>query len=95
MLLMWQLFLVLLYFGGTCYANTKRGLRLGVHPTSYEPTKGEPWPKPQHVTRYGQLFMVVRPSVFRFEVKIVYALQNFVYYMYGKSSEKIKAFPVF
>ncbi|ODM94535.1 Beta-hexosaminidase subunit beta [Orchesella cincta] len=37
------------------------------YPSTYTPTRGEPWPKPQHVTKYGQLYMVVRPPVFRFE----------------------------
>lgn len=60
---------VALYFGGGCNANLKRGMDLEAYPTTYTPTKGEPWPKPQQVTRYGQLFMVVRPSVFRFEVR--------------------------
>lgn len=35
----------------------------------YYATRGEPWPKPQLRHIYNDTFMVVRPSIFRFQVK--------------------------
>lgn len=33
-----------------------------------EASVGQPWPKPQLVETYGEGFLVIRPSLFRFEV---------------------------
>ncbi|CAL8089385.1 unnamed protein product [Orchesella dallaii] len=60
-------FIVLLCMGTPGSSHLKKELSLEGYPSTYLPTRGEPWPKPQHVTKYGQLFMVVRPPVFRFE----------------------------
>ncbi len=34
-------------------------------------TTGKPWPMPQKITNFGENFMVVRTSLFRFHVCIV------------------------
>lgn len=54
------------HLNGSDFVNTV--LRPG---PEYIPTRGEPWPRPQLRRLYNDTFMILRPAVFRFQVKVI------------------------
>ncbi|XP_021923175.1 beta-hexosaminidase subunit beta-like, partial [Zootermopsis nevadensis] len=62
--MLWALITSLLAIMAACSEVSYRRASPGPWVT---PTKGEPWPKPQHLINY-EGYVVVRPTVFRFEV---------------------------
>jgi hypothetical protein len=75
-----SLLAILAACSGVCYGKASPGPWV-------TPTKGEPWPKPQHLINYGG-YVVVRPTVFSFKVRKNYIMRIFIICNFKQRSTK-------